>query len=210
MTTSRTSRPLPSPLKALAARTRRTDTPAAWHRATLDLCHGLSAELAAGRPPHEALARALPYVRFPTEAAAHMLLAATQDGGDVPAALRTAAPLHGGEGLRRLAGCWEVSITAGAALSGLLDRVEATLRASEAHRQDVAAQLAGPRATARLLAALPLLGLLLAVALGMNPLGFLLGHPAGLACLTLGAALDACGLWWTHRLVTRAETACPS
>ena len=52
---------------------------------------------------------------------------------------------------------------------------------------------------------LPVLGLLMAAGLGMRPLHFLFGSPAGVGCLVLGLALEPCGLWWTHRLVTHAE-----
>src|SRR5690606_14577522 len=134
------------------------------------------------------------------------VVAAARDGGDVPATLTAAAPRHGGEGFRRLAAGWHTAVEAGAGLTALIDRVEATLRAAEAHRQDVAAQLAGPRATARLLAALPALGLLMGAALGMSPLTFLFSGPAGLTCLLTGATLNACGLWWTRHLVQRAES----
>ncbi len=58
-----------------------------------------------------------------------------------------------------------------------------------------------------MLAALPALGLLMAAGLGMNPLGFLFGSLPGLGCLVVGVALDACGLWWTHRMSSRAESA---
>jgi tight adherence protein B len=58
-----------------------------------------------------------------------------------------------------------------------------------------------------MLAGLPLLGLLMGVGLGMDPLSFLFGSPAGYACLLVGVLLDATGFWWTHHLVTRAEGA---
>ncbi len=95
-------------------------------------------------------------------------------------------------------------MSAGAGLAAVVERVGSALRTAQAHRQDVAAQLAGPRATARMLAALPALGLLMGAALGMRPLGFLLGGVPGLLCLTSGIALDAGGLWWTHRMAVRA------
>jgi tight adherence protein B len=56
-----------------------------------------------------------------------------------------------------------------------------------------------------MLAILPALGLLMAAALNMHPLDFLLGSVPGFACLTTGVALDACGLWWTNRMATRAQ-----
>lgn len=177
----------------------------AWQHASIELCQGLAAELAAGRTPGEALARAVATVDFPDPEALRPLVAAARDGGDVCAALIAVAPAQGGEGLRRLAACWEVSVTVGAGLAALVERVGATLRAAQAHRQDVSAQLAGPRTTARMLAALPILGLLMAGGLGMHPLDFLFGSLPGWGCLIAGVALDACGLWWTHRLAARAE-----
>ncbi|MEU8250153.1 type II secretion system F family protein [Nonomuraea sp. NPDC048916] len=182
--------------------TRRAD---AWHRATIELCQSLAAELTAGRTPGEALTRAVAAVDFPDPETLRPLVAAARDGGDVSAALKAVAPAQGGEGLCRLAACWDVGVTVGAGLAALVERVGGTLRASQAHRQDVAAQLAGPRATARMLAALPALGLLMAGALGMHPIDFLCGSLPGFACLVAGVALDACGLWWTHRMALRAQ-----
>ncbi|WP_327088202.1 type II secretion system F family protein [Nonomuraea sp. NBC_01738] len=175
----------------------------AWRAATIELCHALAAELSAGRPPGEALLRAMASVDLPEPL--REVAAAARDGGDVPAALRAASPPQGGEGFHRLAACWEVAMTSGAALSTLVERVAATLRATRTHRQDVAAQLAGPRATARMLAALPALGLAMAAALGMSPLAFLFGSLPGLGCLVAGVALDVCGLWWTNRMAANAR-----
>lgn len=189
---------------SLVLRPSRSRRAEAWRRASIELCQALSAELAAGRTPGEAMARAVGAVGFPDPASPRPLLAAARDGGDVSAALLALAPGSGGEGLRRLASCWNVSVTAGAGLAALVERVATTLRHAESHRQDVAAQLAGPRATARMLAILPALGLLMGAGLGMRPLGFLFGSLPGLACLVAGTALDACGLWWTQRMTTRA------
>jgi tight adherence protein B len=176
----------------------------AWRRASIELCQALSAELSAGRTPGEALTRAVSAVDLPDPEALRPVLAAARDGGDVSRALMSVAPAQGGEGLVRLAACWDVGVSAGAGLAAVVERVGSALRTAQAHRQEVAAQLAGPRATARMLAALPALGLLMGAALGMRPLDFLLGGVPGLLCLTSGIALDACGLWWTHRMAVRA------
>jgi len=178
-----------------------------WRRASIELCQALSAELSAGRTPGEALSRAIPVVDFPEPDLLRPVLAAARDGGDVPAALMAAAPAQGGEGLHRLAACWDVSLRVGAGLAALVERVASTLRTAQIHRNDVTAQLAGPRATARMLAVLPALGLGMGAALGMRPLTFLFGSLPGLLCLLAGIALDACGLWWTHRMATRATAA---
>ena len=71
-------------------------------------------------------------------------------------------------------------------------------------RRAVEAELAGPRATAGLLAVLPLGGLLLAAGLGADPVHQLLHTPLGAACAVLGVGLDLLGLAWTARLVRRA------
>ncbi|MGW0192797.1 type II secretion system F family protein [Nonomuraea sp. NPDC003201] len=177
-----------------------------WRHASIELCQSLSAELSAGRTPGEALTRAIASVDFPAAETLRPIVAAARDGGDVSAALTSSAPQQGGEGLRQLAACWEVGVTVGAGLAALVERVASTLRAAQTHRQDVAAQLAGPRTTARLLAVLPALGLLMAAALNMHPLDFLLGSLPGLMCLIAGIALDACGLWWTNHMATQAQT----
>lgn len=178
---------------------------AAWRAASIELCQCVVAELSAGRTAGDALARAVASVNPPDPAVLTPVAVAARDGGDVAAALLRAAPVRGGEGLMRLAACWRVSVTVGAGLAGLVERVAVSLRDAEAHRLDLAAQLAGPRATARMLAVLPVLGLLMGAALGMNPLSFLLGGPAGIACLVVGLVLDVAGVWWTRRLVARAE-----
>ncbi len=151
------------------------------------------------------MTRAVTAVDFPDPEALRPVLAAARDGGDVRSALvSVAAAAQGGEGLVRLAACWDVGVSVGAGLAAVVERVAGALRTAKAHRQDVAAQLAGPRTTARMLAGLPVLGLLMGAALGMHPLDFLLGGVPGLLCLATGIALDACGLWWTHRMATRA------
>ena len=188
----------------LTLRPRRDVTAAAWRLLAIELCQGIHAEVVVGRTPGEALVNAIAAVEPPDPAALAPVVAAVRDGGDVAAALLRAAPGEGGEGLVRLAACWRVSTSVGGGLAALVDRLAVSLREAEAHRQEVAAQLAGPRATARMLAALPLLGLLMATALGMSPLPFLLGSPAGHACLLTGLALDAVGVWWTRRLADRA------
>ncbi|GIH80385.1 type II secretion system F family protein [Planobispora longispora] len=193
--------------QSLAGFSRPSRRAEAWRVASIELCQGLSAELAAGRTAGEALTRAVSAVAFPDPQALRPAVAAARDGGDVPAALLAAAPERGGEGLHRLAACWRAGVTVGGGLSVLIDRVAVSLREAELHRKDVAAQLAGARATARLLAGLPALGLLMGAGLGMRPLDFLFGGPVGMACLAAGVALDGCGLWWTRRLIIRAERA---
>ncbi|MFC6087546.1 type II secretion system F family protein [Sphaerisporangium aureirubrum] len=178
----------------------------AWRKASIDLCQGIVAELSTGRTPGEALVRAATGLDCPDPRVLQPVTAVARDGGDIAVALARAAPAQGGEGFLRLAACWRVGPVVGGGMTALIERVTAALRDAESHRSEVAAQLAGPRATARLLAALPVLGLLLGTALGLHPHTFLLSTPAGLSCLAIGLTLTATGLLWTHRLTLRATT----
>ncbi len=67
--------------------------------------------------------------------------------------------------------------------------------------------LAGPRATARLLAWLPLAGIGLGAVLGADPVAVLLGGGVGGLCLVLGGALFVAGRRWVRVLVAQAERA---
>jgi tight adherence protein B len=168
--------------------------------AVIELCDGIGAELAAGRPPASALANAVGVV----DAELRTALESVRHGGDVAAELVRLAELPGAEGLRLLAGCWRIGAERGGMFGGVVADLAAALRDEQSHRAEVTAQLAGPRATARLLAMLPLLGLAMGAALGARPLSFLFGSLPGLACLLMGVGLDVLGLWWTRRLAAGA------
>ena len=95
----------------------------------------------------------------------------------------------------------------GAPLADVLDRVGATMaQEAEAAGQRTAA-LAGPRATARLLAWLPPSGVLLGVALGADPAAVLLDGGSGSILLVVGASLTVLGRAWTRRCVRQALAA---
>jgi tight adherence protein B len=175
---------------------------AARRAAVVELCDGISAELAAGRPPGAALSGAAEGLSLPRLGS---VADAAGSGDDVAACLEQAASAPGCEGLRLLAGCWRIGVDRGGMLASVIDGLATALRDEQEHREEVALQLAGPRATARLLAGLPLLGLLMAVALGARPFGFLLGTVPGALCLGFGIGLDVLGLWWTRRLAAAAE-----
>ncbi|WP_434975379.1 type II secretion system F family protein [Streptomyces mesophilus] len=172
------------------------------------LCAALASEVRAGRQPSAALSLAARDTGgLGAGGADAAVLAAARFGGDVPAALREAACGPGAEGLAGLAACWQVAVDRGAGLAEGLDRLEAALRAERDQQADLVTKLAPARATALMLAVLPVVGLLMGTALGADPLGVLLHTPAGIACLVVGGALEGAGLWWTGRIVRRAEGA---
>ncbi|MDJ1131901.1 type II secretion system F family protein [Streptomyces iconiensis] len=176
--------------------------------AVVELCAAVAGELRAGWQPDRALlaverADGAVVRGFGDEGAA--VLAAARFGGDVPGALREAGRLPGAEGLRGVAACWQVAVEGGAGLAEGLDQVAGALRAERDQREDVRAQLAGPRSTALALALLPVCGLLLGSAMEADPVHVLLHTPAGLVCLAVGLALEAAGLAWAGRIVRTAD-----
>ncbi|MDX6285938.1 MAG: tight adherence protein [Frankiales bacterium] len=168
-----------------------------------ELCTAMAAELRAGQTPARALAAA---TETATQALVNLcapVVSVAELGGDVPGALRSAAGAPGADALGQVAACWSVSGDVGAGLAAGLQRLGAGLRAAVHLRRQVDAQLAGARATGRLLALLPLLGLALGAAIGAAPGHFLLHTPAGAGCLWVAVLLDVAGLAWMDRIAAR-------
>jgi tight adherence protein B len=88
----------------------------------------------------------------------------------------------------------------GAPLAELLERIEADARAADRGLAAAQAQAAGARATAWLLAALPLGGIGLGYAIGADPVAVLLHTPVGGVSAVVAMALQAAGLRWAERL----------
>ena len=160
----------------------------------------LAGDLRSGRAPVDALAGAAGVAVAGSGRALAAAVAAARMGGDVPLALLAESSAVA-EVLTGLAACWSVCVSMGSGLATGVERLEEGLRAGQAQRLALDAELAGPRATAGLLAVLPLGGIALAAGLGAHPLNVLFRTPAGLACLVLGCLLDGLGLLWTGRLV---------
>ncbi|MFI5915525.1 type II secretion system F family protein [Dactylosporangium sp. NPDC051541] len=130
---------------------------------------------------------------------------ALPDGSAVPALAagsdRTLAVARG-----RLAAAYRLSEHLGVPLADLLERVEADLRAGQALRGEMAAQLAGAQTSTVVLLPLPLIGLWVGSALGADPAQQLLHTTLGAACALTACGLQCGGLLWTGRMV-RAATA---
>lgn len=172
-------------------------------RRALEAMAVLAGDLRAGRSPADGLAAAAAAACGGTATALAAAAAAARVAGDVPGAL-----VSGGgvvpEVLRALAACWSVTAVSGSGLAAGVERLAESLRAAAAQRRALEAELAGPRATAALLAVLPVAGVGLASALGADPVHVLLHTPVGLTCLGAGLGLDLLGVAWTRRLVARA------
>ena len=172
---------------------------------TAGLAEGLAAfagELRAGHPPASAAAAAGRDAGTAARRALARVEATARLGGDVPAALREQAisdPLAGPH-LLRLADAWSLADRHGIGLAALAEAVAEDLRARARFAGRLGAQLAGPRTTAAVLAALPGIGLVLGQLVGAHPFGVLTGTGVGQVLLVVGAALVAAGLEWSRRL----------
>lgn len=93
----------------------------------------------------------------------------------------------------------------GAPLADVLERIEADARSSDRAGLAAAAQAAGSRATAWLLAGLPAAGIALGYAIGADPLAVLLHTPVGAACAFGAVFLQLAGLGWAGRLTRSAQ-----
>ncbi len=177
-------------------RRRRARTP----ESIAELIAGFRDELVAGAALRPAFERAA------VSAGSHVCpqaVAVSQMGGQVPAALREDA--RGDPLLLSLAALWQVCEGSGGALAAALDRLVDGARQTAAVRREISSQLAGPRATMRVLAVLPGFGMLLGLGIGVNPLGFLLGSFVGWCCLTVAMLLEVAGVVWMRRLVGSIE-----
>jgi len=121
-------------------------------------------------------------------------------GGDVAAGLCRAPDPPG----RWLALAWHVSTATGAPLAAVLAELAESGRREVGRARRQRAALAGPQATARVLTAMPAMGLALGALIGVNPVSALLGSAAGRVCLFSGSAAWAVGHTWAGVLVRRA------
>jgi tight adherence protein B len=166
-----------------ACRRWRTRADATAVAAALDAVTALAADLRAGLAPATALAHALPAFEAST----------------VDDVRRIAA---------RVSAAWQVAEVAGVPLADLLDRLDTDAQGLLRVRAAAAAQAAGARATAWLLAGLPLAGIGLGYGMGTDPVHVLLRTPLGALCAGLAGASQMAGLAWSSRLVRAVAEVC--
>lgn len=174
------------------------------------------AELSVGAPPARACAAAAAEMVGPYGYAAQPN--SREDSESVASALATLAgraelgggviggEVHSGasdHSWHRIAVAWQTSDRYGLPLAELLGSVRADLLARKAFVERTQAGMAGPRATASVLAGLPLLGIALGQATGARPLSTLLGGGIGGILLVIGTGLIAAGMVWSERIAQK-------
>jgi tight adherence protein B len=149
------------------------------------------------------------YLRFSARRSAAAERAASLDNlgalaADLRAGLATAAVAGAGSAPGRIgtltASVWRLAERTGAPAADLVERIEADARAADRAAASAAAQAAGAQATALLLAALPVGGIGLGLAIGADPVHVLLHTPIGAACAIGAVVLQSAGLLWAERL----------
>lgn len=162
----------------------------------VEACVSMASELRAGRSMDQALRVA--GRRWP-----HIFGAVTgrlATGGDPVTELRRIARRPGAEQLAAVAAAVEVSGTTGASMADTLTCVADALRDEAEQRHEARSQLATARATARLLAVLPIITVALFSTGERRAIDFLLTHPVGLACLVAALVFVLTGLAWVERV----------
>ncbi|MCX4093628.1 type II secretion system F family protein [Nocardia sp. alder85J] len=166
------------------------------------LSEGLEAvigELRVGTHPAAAAATAAAELSGVTGRALTVGAARGRLGGSVADGLISPGTVLADE-LGRIAMAWRLAEQHGLALVELLSAARSDLSGRMRFREGATAELAGVRATAAVLSALPLLGLALGELMGADPLGVLFGPGVGAVLLPLGTALACAGLWWTDTI----------
>lgn len=125
-------------------------------------------------------------------------------GADVATGLRDAAASSALPAQwERLAACWELGGEHGLAIAALMQAAQRDITARHRFVAQAESGMAGARASATLLAGLPVLGVLLGQLIGARPVGFLLAGAGGVLLL-IGVGLVCAGLLWADRITAGA------
>jgi tight adherence protein B len=160
----------------------------------------LGAELRSGRSLDEATRAAV--AACADEHSGRALARAVRSPED--GAVGTAHPGELTRALGRVAAAARLSARTGCSLAAVVGAVEDDLRARSRHRLELRSATAGSRASAALLAGLPVLGLVMGGGVGADPWRVLTTTAPGQVLLVAGVALEVAGLAWSARLVRRA------
>jgi tight adherence protein B len=161
----------------------------------------LAVLLAAGVAPASAW-------RHVAEGSPSAVPAAVVAGGRVDTSILDAVadlPRLESDGWRGLAASWSLATDSGTPLAPSLTDYAASLRSLAQAQREVQVALAGPVATARMVMALPVVGVLFGLVLGFNTLATLFATGPGWVCLVIGGALMLAAARWNRRLVQSAQ-----
>ncbi len=165
----------------------------------------LVGELRIGAHPATAFAVAAQETAGPVAGACRAVAARARLGADVAAGLRgvgetSVLQAH----WERLAVCWQLAADHGLAMSALMQAAQRDIAERQRFSGQVRSAMAGARATAAILAGLPLLSVVMGQLIGARPMAFLLGGQLGGWLLVAGLTLVCGGLLWADRITDQA------
>jgi tight adherence protein B len=167
----------------------------------------LVGELRVGAHPTQAFAVAADETAGPVADSCRAVAARARLGADVTAGLRTVAQTSALPAQwDRLAVCWQLAAEHGLAMSTLMRAAQRDIVERQRFSGQVTSAMAGARATAAILAGLPVLSVALGQLIGADPVAFLLAGHVGGWLLVVGVTLVCGGLLWSDRITDRAAS----
>ncbi len=167
----------------------------------------LVGELRVGAHPAQAFAVAADETAGPVADSCRAVAARARLGADVTAGLRGVAETSAlSAHWARLAVCWQLAAEHGLAMSTLMRAAQRDIVERQRFSGQVTSAMAGARATAAILAGLPVLSVVLGQLIGADPAAFLLAGHVGGWLLVVGVTLVCGGLLWSDRITDRAAS----
>jgi tight adherence protein B len=167
----------------------------------------LVGELRVGAHPAQAFAVAADEAAGAVAHSCRAVAARARLGADVTAGLRGVAETSALPAQwDRLAVCWQLASQHGLAMSTLMRAAQRDIVERQRFSGQVTSAMAGARATAAILAGLPVLSVVLGQLIGADPVAFLLAGHAGGWLLVVGMTLICSGLLWSDRITDRAAS----
>jgi tight adherence protein B len=194
-----------TPLAAAAwCRARRDRRRRAFSEQIIQVLPTLTASLRAGHSFIQAVELAADELEDPAGAELRRVAAEIHLGRDQIEALRAMSDRYECDDLRWMVSAVEIHREVGGDLTLVLERVTETIRARDKLQREVRTLTAEGRASAKVLAALPLAAGLVMALLNRRMLAAFTGSPAGFGLLVLAGGLMVAGWVWL-RIVTRVE-----
>lgn len=182
----------------------RTNTAVRTMARTAQALRAMAGDLRAGAHPAHAAQAAAQDADADVAAALEAMAMTARLGGEPEVGRAQEGETVGATALNRLRTAWSLARRHGLPLADVVDAVHRDVDARARLAAQLQARMAGPRASALMLAGLPVLGLLLGQAMGAEPLTVLATTAVGQVLFTVGAALVLGGVYWTSAITGRA------
>lgn len=192
----------PRLLQRALARTSQQRTHRSIEAALPDVLDRLARAVRSGMSLRQALQQVGPTLQPPIAHDVQRLNEALERGQELSEVLARWAHIRPVAGVSLAATALKVAQQVGGSSARAIDGVAETLRESQRLRSEVEGLASQARASAALIAFLPLVFAMAAGATDPRTLQFLVGTPLGLGCLATALALDGLGVWWMRRIVS--------